>query len=108
VQAPDTRVASFTLEVATGTDVGRRFTVDGTQPTRIYLGKSAACEIHVNDTPSFGAVMLPWSALGRKRHDGAREELRSSSGYVKSCAFGLAFFGIQPRGHGLCVSSFSG
>jgi len=42
-------VASFTPEVARGTDVGRRFTIDGTQPTRIYLGKTLACEIHVND-----------------------------------------------------------
>jgi DNA-binding NtrC family response regulator len=42
-------VSQFILEVTEGGDISRSFTIDGTQPTRLYLGKSTACEIRLSD-----------------------------------------------------------
>src|ERR1700733_2348709 len=42
-------VASFLLVVVSGPDVGARFRVDGTQPSRVLVGTSMACEFRLND-----------------------------------------------------------
>jgi two-component system, NtrC family, response regulator HydG len=48
-----TRVASpsllFDLLVIEGPDAGKRFRLDGTQPSRLLLGQSPACEIRLTD-----------------------------------------------------------
>src|SRR3954447_8989228 len=41
--------ATFTLSVVEGPDAGRVFTIDGTRPSRAYIGHSPACDVPLAD-----------------------------------------------------------
>ncbi len=49
-EEPETRLDSvFVLTVVEGPDKGRTFTLDGSQPARVLLGQSPACELRLTD-----------------------------------------------------------
>jgi len=46
---PTRTAATFVLSVADGPDKGLRYAFDGTQPSRVLIGKSPACEVRLAD-----------------------------------------------------------
>ncbi len=47
--APTAESAAFVLVVVDGPDKGTEFRIDGTQPSRVLIGQSSACEIRLSD-----------------------------------------------------------
>src|SRR5262245_39321962 len=43
------RVAAFRVAIVTGPNKGQSLTIDGTQPSRLLLGKSPACALRLDD-----------------------------------------------------------
>jgi DNA-binding NtrC family response regulator len=48
-QLPPENLPSFVLEVVEGKDVGLSVTLDGSQPSRAYVGKSHICQMRLTD-----------------------------------------------------------
>jgi transcriptional regulator with GAF, ATPase, and Fis domain len=55
--------ASFALAIVDGPDRGLTFTIDGTQPSRLFMGTSPACELRLSD-PAVSRRHLAFDAEG--------------------------------------------